>query len=427
MDAPLGFSVIASLLMMILITVDVTVGETASEIPSVAGATGGGGRSYLGHIETNVMMSKNLKAMAQISMVPITSNETEIQALLAFKARILIDPYGVSGSWNDSQHFCNGSNMRSAASKSHFPASFISQIGRRPSPYIANLTFLRVINLQNNSFRVPEQLYKISSVNAFSLAANKLQGHILRYIGLRLPNLKGIYLGGNNFSGEIPTSIVDSSGLMDLDRANNALTELIPKNLGSLQNLTILNFGGNLPESSNDLSLLTSLSNCTVLSILWLYQNNLTGVLPDSIGNLSTNLIGFRINSNYISGTIPKEIGNLVGLEYLALHKNMLTGSMPDSIGKLSKLKHFDAYTNRIIGEIRHSLNRLNVTILKEAFSLCSHLIYLLFASNSLTGTLPPEVGKFKDLDMMDASSNKLHGEIPSSLENCVMFESLHL
>ncbi|KAK8714625.1 hypothetical protein V6N13_041976 [Hibiscus sabdariffa] len=108
----------------------------------------------------------------------------------------------------------------------------------------------------------------------------------------------------------------------------NALSGPIPKNLGSLQNIQILSFAVNFLENSNDFSFLISLTNCTNLSYLQLSQNNLTGVLPDSIGNFSANLIELKIDTNYISGTIPKEIGNLVGLEFLSLHKNMLTGKI---------------------------------------------------------------------------------------------------
>ncbi|XP_039046533.1 putative receptor-like protein kinase At3g47110 [Hibiscus syriacus] len=272
--------------------------------------------------------------------------------------------------------------------------------------------------------------YLLSSLRC----ARKLQGQIPPYIGLTLPNLEGLYLGVNKFSGPILTSIVNSSGLQTLDTGLNSLSGPIPKNLGSLQNLENINLGGNFLES----------------------------VLPDSIGNLSANLNQLQIGANSISGAIPKEIGNLVGLEFLDLDENMLTGCIPVSIGKFSKLKYFYAYTNRITGEIPHSLgnmtqltilrvsynlleggipaslgncirlegldhsqNCLNGTIPKEAISLCSFSRILSFALNSLTGTLPAEVGNCKNLNILDVSSKKLHGEIPSSFENCQIPEFL--
>ncbi|TYH98372.1 hypothetical protein ES332_A12G306000v1, partial [Gossypium tomentosum] len=508
-------------------------------------------------------------------------NETETQALLAIKARILIDPYEVFVSWNGSRHFCDWPGVTCGRRHRRVTALRLPSLNLVGdlSPCIANLTFLKVINVGNNSFRgpiplevtqlhrleelvlannsfhgelprhlarcsnlkfvnlngnalggeihaelgslsklrmlqlamnnfigtippsignisslqylslmqnqlegripielasnkfsgtVPKELYNISSIFSFGLADNQLQGQVPPYISLSLPNLRFIYLGKNKFSGPIPTSIANATGLIQLDMGSNELSGPIP-NLGSLQNLQALNFGDNFLDSSNDLSFLSSLTNCTNLSLLWLYKNNLTGVLPDSIGNLSTNLNQFRIETNFISDAIPKGIGNLAGLEYLGLFENINFGSVnrmntPNSIGKMSKLKYLYAYTNRITGEIPLSLgnmtqlivlsiednllqgnipvtmgnfihleqldlsqNRLNATIPKEVFGLCSSIIAVSFASNGLTGTLPSEVGNCKNLILLDVSNNNLYGEIPSSLENCLMLELLSL
>ncbi|KAG8476198.1 hypothetical protein CXB51_033113 [Gossypium anomalum] len=516
-----------------------------------------------------------------------STNETETQVLLAIKARILIDPYEIFVSWNGSRHFCNWPGVTCGRRHRRVTALRLPSLNLVGdlSPYIANLTFLKVINVWNNSFRgpiprevsrlyrleelvlannsfhgelprhlahcsnlkfvnlnrnalggethaelgslsklrmlqlamnnfigtippsignisslqylsliqnqleghipielghlsnlrflqlatnkfsgtVPKELYNISSIFSFGLADNQLQGQVPPYISLSLPNLRFIYLGKNKFSGSIPTSIANATGLIQLDMGSNELSGPIP-NLGSLQNLQALNFGDNFLDSSNDLSFLSSLTNCTNLSLLWLYKNNLTGVLPDSIGNLSTDLNQFRIETNFISGAIPKGIGNLVGLEYLGLFENMFTSTIPDSIGKISKLKYLYAYTNRITGEIPLSLgnmtqlivlsiednllqgnipvtmgnfihlekldlsqNRLNATIPKEVFGLCSSIMAVSFASNGLTGTLPSEVGNCKNLILLDVSNNNIYGEIPSSLENCLMLELFSL
>ncbi|XP_038994700.1 probable LRR receptor-like serine/threonine-protein kinase At3g47570 [Hibiscus syriacus] len=406
-------------------------------------------------------------------------NETEIQALLAIKARIQVDPYGVFTPLNDSLHFCNWRGVTCGRRHQRVTALYLSslKLGGDLSPHIANLTFLRVIDLGNNSFHgtspllhlslkqnhlegnipsklgqlsnlkflqlslnfsgtVPKQLYNISTISLFSLAGNQLHGQIPPYIGLILSNLEGIYLGGNKFSGPIPTSIVNCSRLIQLDMGLNSLSGTIPKNFGSLQNIQILNLGHNFLESSNDLSFFTSLINCTNLSRLWLSKNSLTGVLLYSIGNLSTNLIQLRINSNYISGMVPKEIGNLVGLEFLGLYENMFTGIIPDSIGKFSELKYFYGYRNGIIGEISYSLGNLTQLIVLSlidnlfggeiAASLgnCIRLERLDLSMNRLSGTIPKEaIGiipssfrKLRRLQVLDVSHNNLSGLIPEFL-----------
>ncbi len=48
-------------------------------------------------------------------------------------------------------------------------------------------------------------------------------------------------------------------------------------------------------------------------NFLNLHTNQLTGEIPNSIGNL-TNLINLYLDVNNLSGTIPSEIGNLTNL-----------------------------------------------------------------------------------------------------------------
>ncbi|KAF9667522.1 hypothetical protein SADUNF_Sadunf15G0031900 [Salix dunnii] len=208
---------------------------------------------------------------------------------------------------------------------------------------LGRLSALDLLNLYSNNLSgmVPEQLYNISSLNTLSLAENQLTGPLPRYIGSTLPNLQNLYLGRNQFFGHIPESFVNCSGLVDIDLAYNALTGPIPNNLGNLQNLERINFGSNPlgDENGSDLTFLTSLTNCSNLRLVCFYKNRLTGVLPISIANLSTNLYWLQLHTNYLTGNIPVEIENLKNLEYLALAGNMLTGRLPDSIGKLSKLQ----------------------------------------------------------------------------------------
>ena len=57
--------------------------------------------------------------------------------------------------------------------------------------------------------------------------------------------------------------------------------------------------------------------------------NQLTGMIPDELGNLK-NLRVLVITANEIDGAIPEWLGDLSDLESLWLNGNQLSGPIPD-------------------------------------------------------------------------------------------------
>ncbi|THG02611.1 hypothetical protein TEA_013362 [Camellia sinensis var. sinensis] len=143
---------------------------------------------------------------------------------------------------------------------------------------------------------IPPAILNISSINILALVSNQLHGSLPSNLGLTLPKLERIYMGENQFSRTIPASLVNASRLGVIGLGSNALTGGIPQNLGELKQLELLNFGANTlgTTKSNDLQFLTSLTNCSNLSVMRLHANQLRGVLPTLIANLSTKLIRLR-------------------------------------------------------------------------------------------------------------------------------------
>ncbi|GMP73164.1 hypothetical protein CsSME_00030996 [Camellia sinensis var. sinensis] len=85
-------------------------------------------------------------------------NETDKSALIAFKAAIDQDPFGALRSWNDSVHYCDWNGILC----SHRHPNRVVKLGLRSqglvgslSPHIGNLSFLKSLILQNNSFHGP--------------------------------------------------------------------------------------------------------------------------------------------------------------------------------------------------------------------------------------------------------------------------------
>ncbi|XP_077232663.1 uncharacterized protein LOC143870035 [Tasmannia lanceolata] len=335
---------------------------------------------------------------------------------------------------------------------------------------LGRLTSLEVLqlSLNNLSGMIPQPIYNLSSISALSLPGNKFHGSIPPDLGRSLPNLARLYMAHNLFTGPIPVSLSNASQLSLLDFGGNRFSGFLPMNLGSLQDLYILSFGENQLGSrgqSNDMIFLTSLTNCSSLKILQLDTNYLSGALPDSIANLSTQLTRLTLGRNQIFGSIPSGIENLVGLETLGMEENnFLTGTIPVGLGKLNKLQLLTLNTNGLFGQIPSSLgnithlltldlstnklqghippslencgnlesiylqhNSLTGTIPNQILKLSSLSNFLGLSYNSLTGPLASEVGNLKQLGRLYMSGNSLSGEIPDTLGNCVSLEYLYM
>lgn len=59
-----------------------------------------------------------------------------------------------------------------------------------------------------------------------------------------------------------------------------------------------------------------------------------------------------KLIGNNLSGPIPESLGNLNRLIYIHLIDNHLTGEIPSSLGNLQSLNHLKLYSNKLTGEI---------------------------------------------------------------------------
>ncbi|KAF5446747.1 hypothetical protein F2P56_032350 [Juglans regia] len=322
------------------------------------------------------------------------------------------------------------------------------------------------VGKNNLSGVFPPFLYNFSSIKVISLAFNNFSGDLRPDLGIALPNLQKLGMGGNKFTGSIPAALSNASGFQEIDIPTNYFTGNIPMEFGNLRNLTWLNANGNLlgNYSADDLSFLRPLTNCSQLQTLDISYNRLGGELPDAITNFSTQITWLQLGGNFIGGSIPTKVSNLVRLTQLGLEQNLLTGNIPASIGELSNLNRLYLYGNNLTGEIPTSLgnmtqllelylynnslegsipsslgmcsylqdvqlfhNKLNGTIPKKLLSLPALSRELNVSHNSLTGSLPPEVGNLKTLVYLDVSFNKFSKEIPAELGDCLGLEALYV
>ncbi|XP_058109239.1 probable LRR receptor-like serine/threonine-protein kinase At3g47570 [Magnolia sinica] len=364
---------------------------------------------------------------------------------------------------------------------------YINNLSGSIPPSLGNLSSLTTLDLTDNNFEgqipnqlgqlarivtfqigvnqlsgtIPPSIYNLSSIQVFSVAANRLHGSIPPNLGLAFPHLQWITTGTNQFTGTLPISLSNASSLEFVDFSSNSFSGPVPMNLGSLSRLFLFNIEKNQlgNREGDDMSFLTSLTNCTRLKAIGATTNNLEGELPSSIANLSTQLNILFLGGNKIFGIIPKGIENLVSLYALDLGGNSMKGTLPDALGKLNKLQAFNLSVNKFSGQIPPSIgnitrlsalflngndfhgnipssfrnwgfmeqlfisqNKFNGTLLKQVGAAKINM-----SRNSFTGSLLLEVDNLENIREMDVSENKLSGEIPDTLGKCQSMELLYM
>jgi Leucine-rich repeat (LRR) protein len=326
---------------------------------------------------------------------------------------------------------------------------------------LSNMTDL-LLGGNRLSGRIPEALFNLSLVQQIAMPRNLLHGPLPSKSGDFLPNLRLLYLGANMLGGHIPDSLGNASELQSIElEFNYGFTGKIPPSLGKLQKLRTLGLNDNnlTANDSQSWEFLDALTNCTLLERLTLTTNQLQGVLPNSVGNLSSNLDDLTLATNMLYGLVPTSIGNLqkltkldlvgnsftgpidgwignmVNLQGLYLRWNNFSGHIPDSIGNFSKLSDLFLAANQFHGPIPSSLGKLQqLSILDLGYNnlegnipkdlIAATVVQCSLSHNNLEGQIP-YVGNLLQLSYLDLSSNKLTGEIPPSLATCQQLQTV--
>ncbi|KAM5555388.1 putative LRR receptor-like serine/threonine-protein kinase [Rosa sericea] len=373
----------------------------------------------------------------------LQGNETDRLALLAIKAQIQHDPNKVTSSWNDSLHFCMWHGV--TCSRRHRQRVTKLDLGSLAlvgsiSPHIGNLSFLRRLNLENNSFthQIPPQIGNLHRLQVLALNNNSLNGTIPANIS-NCFKLTILILIRNNLVGEIPPQLSSLSKLQVLSLQWNNLTREIPASFGNLSSLeafavTSNNLEGSIPSSLCQLKNLTFFASDV---------NRLSGIIPSCIYNLS-GIVQFVVSVNQIQGTLPSNLSNgFPNLQLFSIADNQFTGPIPWSISNAINLVYFDCGRNKLTGHVPNlqNLHNLRIFIVDDNnlgsgkqgdLSFVSELINatlltrLFFSQNNFGGTLPKSISNLStNLDTLWFSGNQLQGSIPVGLGNLVNLQIL--
>ncbi|KAK9153533.1 hypothetical protein Sjap_001013 [Stephania japonica] len=373
-------------------------------------------------------------------------NETDKVSLLVFKQGISNDPLGVLSSWNDSSSdFCKwqgvvcGRRHQRVVALELAGSSLVGWI----SPSIGNLSFLHSINLQNNSFhgRIPKEISKLSRLRSLVLSNNSLGGDIpsnLSHCFL----LNELYLSYNSLTGKIPTELGTLSKLVTLTFFNNNLTGGIPPSLGNLSNLEKMNVAfnkleGNIPHTVAQLTSLNFLSftgnkfsgmlpsmiyNMSSLFYLYTALNRFHGNLPPDMGLTLPNIRYLVLGGNQFFGAIPRSLSNASRLQVLDISRSNFEGQVPTSLGSLENLKWLNLGENHLGSKKPNDLNFIT------SLTNCTKLETLGLNDNLFGGVLPNSISNLTNhLNTLVLGRNKIHGNIPESIENLINLNELGL
>ncbi|XP_078153008.1 cuscuta receptor 1-like [Carex rostrata] len=238
-------------------------------------------------------------------------------------------------------------------------------IGNFPITWL-NISYIRVIDIGENylSGELPIGIGMESNISMLLARENMFGGPIQEQI-CKFKHLSILDLSHNNFSGEIPSCIIDMGSIADNSRSLGIYTsyEIV---LGVMKlNSSDANFLLHIP---NDVYLVgEELPNfglefvskgrldfnweeiLQIQCIIDLSSNKLVGNILEDIGRMKS-LIKLNLSRNHLSGAIPNSISNLHQLESLDLSHNSFTGEIPRELTKLTSLESFSVAYNDLSG-----------------------------------------------------------------------------
>ncbi|XP_055803535.1 LRR receptor-like serine/threonine-protein kinase EFR [Solanum dulcamara] len=358
-----------------------------------------------------LLLSSFLLIALHVISMNINTDET---SLLALKSHItnLDSDHILSTNWSSSTSVCNWIGITCGSRHQRVIGLHISDMnisGTIP-PQLGNLSFLVFLDLSLNNFHgeLPPEFSHLRRLREIDLSYNNFTGEIP--IGIAtLPRLKGLSLAFNELlNGTNALSIFNISTLEYLDLGNAGLTGDFPSDLcRRVPRLKSLGLDSNMLSGR----IPRTISECSELQLLWLKQNNFVGEIPREVGKLQL-LEELHLSENKLQGTIPDEIGHLYSLKKLFIGKNELTGSIPLTIFNISSLEWLVMNANKLEGSLAREIGNLTM------------LTLLHLSDNDLTGVIPYEVGNLKYLTDVAFSRNNLSGSIPIGIFNISSLES---
>ncbi|KAK7314084.1 hypothetical protein VNO77_39293 [Canavalia gladiata] len=266
-----------------------------------------------------------------------------------------------------------------------------------------------------------------SNVRVFSIGSNNLSGPLSPLLCHKMKgesNLKYLSIFQNILSEGLTDCWVNWKSLVHVDLGNNNLTGMIPHSMGTLSNLMSLHIDNNKLHGKIPLSL----KSCQKLVILNLQKNKFSGSVPTWMGQ---SVKALQLRSNQFSGDIPLQICQLSSLIVLDVANNRLSGAIPHCLHNITGMVFNNASIGDMFGIIIEGfeyisfISRLSLVTKGNELDYGEYAHVIDLSSNFLSGKIPSELCMLTGLQSLNFSQNQLWGTIPEEIGNLKQLESL--
>ncbi|RZB61730.1 Receptor-like protein EIX2, partial [Glycine soja] len=291
-----------------------------------------------------------------------------------------------------------------------------------------------VINLSSNLFK--GRLPSVSAnVEVLNVANNSISGTISPFLCGKenaTNKLSVLDFSNNVLSGDLGHCWVHWQALVHVNLGSNNLSGEIPNSMGYLSQLESLllddnRFSGYIPST---------LQNFSTMKFIDMGNNQLSDTIPDWMWEMQY-LMVLRLRSNNFNGSITQKMCQLSSLLVLDLGNNSLSGSIPNCLDDMKTMAGEDdffanpsSYSYGSDFSYNHYKETLVLVPKKDELEYRDNLILVRMidlSSNKLSGAIPSEISKLSALRFLNLSRNHLSGEIPNDMGKMKLLESLDL
>ncbi|KAI3725838.1 hypothetical protein L1987_65634 [Smallanthus sonchifolius] len=239
---------------------------------------------------------------------------------------------------------------------------------------------------------LPDDLGKCKSLSRVRMGQNYLSGSLPNGF-LYLPSLSLVELQNNYLAGQLEGSNSNPSKLLaQMNLSNNCFSGFLPVSIGNFSGLKILLLNGNklsgkVPFEIGGLKSVLKLD---------LSRNNFSGGIPPEISHCSS-LTYLDLSRNEFTGSIPSQLSNLHILNYLNVSWNRLNQTLPIEFGTMKSLTSADFSYNNLSGSIPETgqYSLFKPTSFQSNPNLCGQFLKRL--CNDSSSTLPLQINKQLD------------------------------